>query len=1072
MSGRGLKGSLLATSSALALVIGVSGSAQAGACTTVTNPSLPYSQAGNTCVTFSGFTGTGSVTSSGTVTPGPTQNAIAVTNSSTINGNITNGGTITAKATGILVTGGSSVGSSASGITNAGTITTSTGPAIYINGGNGGIGGSITNASTGVIISNAGGNPNGQTGGGISLNGGSSLTFSVGSITNNGTITTTGSGRGSAPITASAVTVDGNIINTGKLTGTNTTGVISIVNGGNIYGSVENSGTIINTNPYGGGIYIFPPTSQFIPGELVTGSIENLAGGTINGAYGIQIFETGTTYPVNIGGNVSNAGTITAGVTGIQIGSATINGAVSNSGTITAVQNGIQLINLIGPGGPAIVNGGVTNSGTITSTGTGYAGIALDGGQVSGGITNTVNGTISAANGVGILLSNTGKLTTSSGIVTTVNGGASKVTGGITNAGTITAKTGIMVTGGSTIDFITNSGTITGTGAAINLTGEGAATTINVLGGAISGNIVGAGSDTLNFTLGSGTFTYGSNFTGIGQVNVNSGVVVLNGTANSATNVDVYGGTLAGTGTIDPLAVTIHSGGTFAPGPPGPPGTSMTITGNLAFQSGAIYQVYLNPTATTYANVSGTATLAGTVNAAFASGSYAGKQYTILQSSGISGTFSAVSTTNLPAGFAVSLAYTGNDVLLDLSARLGVNTPGGLNQNQQNVANALNNYFNSGGTLPPGFTSLFGLTGGNLANALSQLDGEVATGGEFAAFQMMVQFLDFMLDPFVDGRLGGFGSGGGQAIGFAPDVQASLPPDVALAYASILKAPPQPTFDQRWTAWGSAYGGANSTNGNAAVGSSNLTAQTFGFAGGMDYHVTPDTIFGFALGGGGANWGLATGNGTGRSDAFQAGVYGITRAGPAYVSGALAFANHWMTTNRVALGDQLQANFDAQSYGARVEGGYRLAVLPTLGVTPYAALQAQDFHTPSYSESDLTGGGLGLSYASMNATDVRTELGSRFDAPTLVGGMPLILRGRLAWAHDFVNNPSLSAAFESLPGTSFVVNGAPMPQNSALTSAGAELFITPHLTLLTKFDGELASGSETYGGSGTLRYTW
>jgi uncharacterized protein with beta-barrel porin domain len=420
----------------------------------------------------------------------------------------------------------------------------------------------------------------------------------------------------------------------------------------------------------------------------------------------------------------------------------------------------------------------------------------------------------------------------------------------------------------------------------------------------------------------------------------------------------------------------------------------------------------------------------------------------------------------------VSLAYTGNDVLLDLSARLGVNTPGGLNQNQQNVANALNNYFNSGGTLPPGFTSLFGLTGGNLANALSQLDGEVATGGEFAAFQMMVQFLDFMLDPFVDGRLGGFGSGGGQAIGFAPDVQASLPPDVALAYASILKAPPQPTFDQRWTAWGSAYGGANSTNGNAAVGSSNLTAQTFGFAGGMDYHVTPDTIFGFALGGGGANWGLATGNGTGRSDAFQAGVYGITRAGPAYVSGALAFANHWMTTNRVALGDQLQANFDAQSYGARVEGGYRLAVLPTLGVTPYAALQAQDFHTPSYSESDLTGGGLGLSYASMNATDVRTELGSRFDAPTLVGGMPLILRGRLAWAHDFVNNPSLSAAFESLPGTSFVVNGAPMPQNSALTSAGAELFITPHLTLLTKFDGELASGSETYGGSGTLRYTW
>jgi len=56
-------------------------------------------------------------------------------------------------------------------------------------------------------------------------------------------------------------------------------------------------------------------------------------------------------------------------------------------------------------------------------------------------------------------------------------------------------------------------------------------------------------------------------------------------------------------------------------------------------------------------------------------------------------------------------------------------------------------------------------------------------------------------------------------------------------------------------------------------------------------------------------------------------------------------------------------------------------VLATLGVTPYGAVQFQDFHTPPYSESqgDLTGGGFGLSFNARNATDVRTELGSRFD---------------------------------------------------------------------------------------------
>jgi outer membrane autotransporter protein len=336
----------------------------------------------------------------------------------------------------------------------------------------------------------------------------------------------------------------------------------------------------------------------------------------------------------------------------------------------------------------------------------------------------------------------------------------------------------------------------------------------------------------------------------------------------------------------------------------------------------------------------------------------------------------------------------------------------------------------------------------------------------------MNEFLAVMLDPFVDGRLGGSVSSGSQAIGFAPDQQASLPPDIALAYASILKAPPKPTFDQRWTAWGASYGGSSTTNGNAAAGTNNLTAQTFGFAGGMDYHLSPDTIVGFALGGGGTNWGLANGLGTGRSDAFQAGVYGVTRWGPAYLAGALAFANHWFTTNRSALGDALTANFSGQSYGARLEAGYRYVPLPTFGVTPYAALQAQDFHTPAYSETDQTGGGLGLAFASMNATDVRTELGARFDSPTVVAGMPLLLRSRVAWAHDFVSDPSLGAVFQALPGSNFIVNGAPIPHDSALTSAGAELFLTARWTLLAKFDGEFAGGSQTYAGSGTLRYTW
>jgi uncharacterized protein with beta-barrel porin domain len=132
----------------------------------------------------------------------------------------------------------------------------------------------------------------------------------------------------------------------------------------------------------------------------------------------------------------------------------------------------------------------------------------------------------------------------------------------------------------------------------------------------------------------------------------------------------------------------------------------------------------------------------------------------------------------------------------------------------------------------------------------------------------------------------------------------------------------------------------------------------------------------------------------------------------------------------------------------------------------------QSFHTPSYSETDLTGGGFGLDYNAMVGTDTRSELGARFDDLTAVNAMPLVLRAKVAWAHDWVNNPALNASFEALPGTSFTVNGAPIPKNSAIASAGAQFFFTPSWSLLAKFDGEFASGSQLYAGSGTLRYTW
>ncbi len=872
-------------------------------------------------------------------------------------------------------------------------------------------------------------------------------------------------------------TIAGEIVDTGVILASNhgiaiaataainssRTGVV--VGGGTLTGGISNAGAIAAAN--GRGVFI----------------------GAAFSVIGTSNFRSATV-PTFMGG-ISNSGTITASQAGIMVGGkAVLNGSTNHATiTISTFAGGVTNSGMISAGGSAILVGGTATLNGFRSN------AAITVSAFSGGISNS--GTITAGSAGIEVGGSTSSLHPSDDASVTI----STFANGITNNGVISARTGILVNA-HVLTFsgaIANSGTIIGSGGtAIDVSGANNAITINqsggslsgavklsanadmlnISGGTISGNIVGAGSsDTVNFNMGSGTFSYGSafGFSGINQVNVNSGTVILDG-ANNATAIDVVGGTLAGAGTLDPLTLTIHSGGTFSPGTPGIPGTSMTVTGNLVFQPGALYVVYLGSSAT-FADVSGTAALAGTVDADFISGAGLAKQYTILESSGLGGTtFSGLTIGGLPTAFTPALGYSSDDAFLTLTATLGSATP--LPQNAQNVANAIDTYFNAGGALPPSFVSLFSLSGASLANALTQLDGEDATGAQTSAFQLINDFLNLMLDPTAGGGGGASGSG---ASGFAPDQDASLPPDIALAYAHALHQKPPPSsaqpqdFAQRWSAWASGFGGSSTTDGSTAVGSSNVTASDYGYAAGLTYHVSPETDYGFALAGGGTNWNSAQNLGSGRSDAFQAGVYAKTHFGAAYLSGTLAFANHWFTTNRIAMGDNLTATFQGQSYAARGEAGYRYAVPVTgyiIGVTPYAALQAQAFHTPSCSETDLSGGGFALTYNAMNATDTRSELGARFDNLQFVDGMPLVLRGRLAWAHDWITNPALGAAFETLPGSAFTVNGAAPPKNSALTTAAAELHISANWTAIAKFDGEFGSGAQTYGGTGTLKYSW
>ncbi len=165
------------------------------------------------------------------------------------------------------------------------------------------------------------------------------------------------------------------------------------------------------------------------------------------------------------------------------------------------------------------------------------------------------------------------------------------------------------------------------------------------------------------------------------------------------------------------------------------------------------------------------------------------------------------------------------------------------------------------------------------------------------------------------------------------------------------------------------FGGSQTTDGNAAQGTSTTTSRIFGTAVGADYSFSPLTIAGFALTGGGTNFGVANSLGGGRSDLFQAGAFVRHDHGPAYVSAALAYGWQGVTTDRtvtISGVDSLHASFNANTWSGRLEGGYRF-VAPTFGglsLTPYAAAQVTAFDLPAYAEKAIAGAStFALAYA-------------------------------------------------------------------------------------------------------------
>lgn len=66
----------------------------------------------------------------------------------------------------------------------------------------------------------------------------------------------------------------------------------------------------------------------------------------------------------------------------------------------------------------------------------------------------------------------------------------------------------------------------------------------------------------------------------------------------------------------------------------------------------------------------------------------------------------------------------------------------------------------------------------------------------------------------------------------------------------------------------------------------------------------------------------------------------------------------------------------------------------------------------------------------------------------------------------------MAATFQTLPGATFVVNGAQQPHEVALATASAEMKWLNGLSVAGTFEGEFSNVSRSYAGKGVVRYAW
>jgi outer membrane autotransporter protein len=519
------------------------------------------------------------------------------------------------------------------------------------------------------------------------------------------------------------------------------------------------------------------------------------------------------------------------------------------------------------------------------------------------------------------------------------------------------------------------------------------------------------------------------------------------------------------------------TGGTVAPV------STLTIQGNYT-QTGGTLQFELAPTgASGKLAVTNTATLGGTstLGVSVIPGLYGlSTSYALLTAGAISGQFAQFISSPPPSAF-LSLSgpsYTPTSVDITLT-RTPFGAVAGLTRNQQAVGNALEGAYAMTLTGPAAtlYTNLL-MTG--TPNALSQLSGEGTTATQNAAFASGRMFDSLIMDQGAFWRGGETADSEGVTYREAPLAYAAEKKKPTPAAFKALKALPLAYQPRSWRVWTGGFGGVQSFNGDAIVGSADARTSAAGGAMGFDYQVDPTRLIGVAVGGSESHFSVPDRATSGNLLGGHVGAYGVATWGALYAAGVLSYSRFDNEVRRTIAGvgptETATGRFASDLLGARLEVG-RSYALPWLNVTPFAAAQTSTIWQRGFTETSTAAGLpgiLGLTYQSQTTTSLPTFLGVQLDTrlalANRMGWSPFL---RAAWVHEFNPDRSIGGgSFVSVPGTLFAVDGARAWSDALKVNAGSRLALNQYASLFASFDGEFANSGHSYAGRGGIRFSW